>query len=51
MKLDGKIKPVLQHGKFNDEIFILDYAFPLSPVQAFAIALGLHNFRGNLDKK
>ena len=45
MKLDGKVKPVLMHGKFNKELFILDYGYPLSPVQAFAIALGLHKFR------
>ena len=50
MKLDGKIKQIFQYGKFNEEIFILDYGYPLSPVQAFAVALGLHSFRGNLDK-
>ena len=50
MKLDGKIKQIFQHGKFNEEIFIVDYGYPLSPVQAFAVALGLHSFRGNLDK-
>ena len=32
MKLDNKLKCVLQHGKFNKEIFILDYGYPLSPV-------------------
>ena len=46
-----KLKPLLQHGKFNNEIFILDYGYPLSPIQAFAISLGLQNFSGSLDKK
>ena len=45
MKLDSKIKKIFQHGKFNQELFILDYGYPLSPVQAFALALGLHAFR------
>jgi hypothetical protein len=44
MKLTGKVHTVFQHGKFNDEIWIVDYGFPLSPVQAFALALGLHCF-------
>ena len=45
MKLDSKVKKVFQHGKFNEELFILDYGYPLSPVQAFALALGLHTHR------
>ena len=51
MKLDGKIVPIFQHGKFNEEIFIVDYGYPLAPVQAFALALGLHNFTGKMDKQ
>ena len=50
MKLDGKVKVMFQHGKFNEEIFIVDYGYPLAPVQAFALALGLHAFSGKLDK-
>jgi len=49
-KLDGKLKCVFQHGKFNDELFILDYGFPLSPMQAFALALGLHAFTSKFGK-
>jgi len=30
---------LLQFGKFNDERFILDFQYPLSPLQAFCIAL------------
>ena len=46
-----KAKPLLQHGKFSEEIFILDYGYPLSPVQAFAIALGLQVFNGKFSNK
>ena len=49
-KLDGKLKSVFQHGKFSDEIFILDFGYPLSPMQAFSVGLGLHAFSGKLDK-
>ena len=41
---------VLQHGKFGTDMFTLDYGYPFSPLQAFAVGLGLHCFRGQLDK-
>ena len=50
LKLENKVSIIFQHGKFNSEIFVVDYGFPLSPVQAFAISLGLHAFEGKLDK-
>ncbi len=40
-KSDNRVRLVLQHGKFCKDTFILDYGYPLSPVQAFAFALGL----------
>ena len=43
-KSDNKLRVVYQHGKFSKDTFILDYGYPLSPVQAFAIALGLQSF-------
>ena len=30
---------VLQFGKAGKDVFILDFGFPLSPLQAFSIAL------------
>jgi len=38
--------PVLQFGRFSDERFNLDYGFPLSPLQAFAITLSLFQWQG-----
>ena len=32
VKMDGKVRTVLQHGKYNSEIFILDFCYPFSPV-------------------
>jgi tubby-related protein 1 len=32
-------KPTLQFGKVTDELFTLDYAFPLTALQAFCVAL------------
>lgn len=31
-KSDDQVKKVLQHGKVNDDIFILDYGYPFSPI-------------------
>ena len=47
-KTSRDIKMVLQHGKFNTDIFILDYGYPFAPIQAFAYGLGLHCFGGKL---
>mmetsp|Transcript_15165 Transcript_15165/g.24634 ORF Transcript_15165/g.24634 Transcript_15165/m.24634 type:complete len:437 (+) Transcript_15165:1033-2343(+) len=41
---EGRV--ALQFGKYSDERFNLDYAFPLAPVQAFGIALSLFNWQG-----
>lgn len=30
---------VMQFGKIDDDTFTMDFRYPLSPVQAFAIAL------------
>ena len=36
---------VMQFGKYDDDTFSLDYAFPLCGLQAFAIALSTSNWR------
>jgi hypothetical protein len=49
-RLDEKCKTCLQHGALdsNDDkkgkMYILDFTYPFSPVQAFAFSLGLHYF-------
>lgn len=42
---EDKIKKVLQHGKMSDDTYILDFGYPFTPIQAFAFALGLFQFR------
>ena len=37
---------ILQFGKSNDEEYILDFQYPMSPLQAFAIALSTYVFSG-----
>ena len=38
--IDSKVRIVLMHGKFGSNTFILDFGYPLCPIQAFGIALG-----------
>lgn len=52
-RVDDKLKLCLQHGAFNSrgngaisalrdgKLYILDFAYPFSPIQAFAFALGV----------
>eukprot|EP00347_Sterkiella_histriomuscorum_P008274 403345707 len=44
-KRDDKYRIVLQHGKLANDIFILDYGYPFTTIQAFAISLGLYYFK------
>lgn len=39
LKEDSTDKDVLQFGRKDDDLFVMDIHYPLSPVQAFAIAL------------
>jgi len=45
---DNKIRVVLQHGRREKDLFILDFGYPFNTLQAFAFALGLHCFSGKL---
>ena len=37
--VDEKDNIILQFGRCGDNVFIMDFKFPLSPIQAFAICL------------
>ena len=42
---DPETTPVLMFGKLSDTTFVLDFSFPFSPLQAFAVALSSVDFK------
>jgi len=49
--VEGKIRVVMQHGKLTDDTYILDFGFPFTTIQAFAVAVGLSYFRKGPDSR